>query len=97
MKFHPAQADISYILMKLELGMILCANVGHWSRDSHQFQQLHLDEEEEAHEVVVGVPAAALYDVHILAPNRVVDVNIRLSWNMESGDLLWLNGLSPLL
>ena len=31
--------------------------------------------------MVVGVSAAALHDVHVLAPHRVVDVHVRLSCN----------------
>ena len=44
---------------------------------------LHLDEEKQAHQVVVGVSAAALHDVHVLTPNRVVDVHVRLSCNIR--------------
>ena len=42
---------------------------------------LHLNEEQETHQVVVGVSAAALHDVHVLAPHGVVDVHVRLSCN----------------
>ena len=38
-----------------------------------------LYEEEECHEVVVGVPAAGLDHVHVLAAHRVVDLNLALS------------------
>ena len=79
MKSNPAQNDISYILMKLEPEMISCAKVSHFPHLS-----LHLDEEQETHQVVVGVSAAALHDVHVLAPHRIVDVHVRLSCNQGS-------------
>ena len=44
---------------------------------------LHLDEEKQSHQVVVGVSAAALHDVHVLPPHRVVDVHIRFSCNIS--------------